>query len=105
MNRLNKEASSAASQEAHALEIWIWCFSPGERLKYIRRHRSQFEFSSYVQMLDVVRGRRFIGCALTLINWRNRVRANTWRAALIFCIVSWALIIFVGVRIVQALSE
>ncbi|OAF09190.1 hypothetical protein AYJ54_00080 [Bradyrhizobium centrolobii] len=87
--------TAALQERAH--EIWIWCFSPRERIDYIRKNRSQFEFHSYGHLVDVVRGRCFNGCALKLINWRNRVRVNMWRAASAFCIATWSLIIFIAI--------
>jgi hypothetical protein len=38
-----------------------------ERIKYIRENESQFEFSSYSDLISVVRGKYFIGYASELI--------------------------------------
>lgn len=47
--------------------IWKECFEPIERLKYIRKHRSQFEFNSLADLLGCVRGDYFAGYASELI--------------------------------------
>jgi hypothetical protein len=51
-----------------ANEIWRQCYRPKERLEYIRRYRSQFEFSSLADVLGCVRGRYFAGYASELVN-------------------------------------
>lgn len=40
-----------------AWELWAQCLSPTERLAYIRKHRSQFPFADYDEVIAVVRGR------------------------------------------------
>ena len=50
-----------------ANEIWANCYNWGERIDYIRENRSQFEFDSFAEMLEVVRGKYFIGYASELI--------------------------------------
>ncbi len=88
-------------QAASALDIWTWCLSPQERINYIRKHRSQFRFDSYGQMIGVVRGHCFSGYASELIKWRNRFRANTWRAAVLFCAGTWAILIYAVLRVLD----
>lgn len=88
-------------QAAEPLDIWTWCLSPQERINYIRKHRPQFRFDSYGQMVDVVRGHCFSGCASELIKWRNRFRANTWRAVVLFCVGTWAFLIYAALRMLD----
>jgi len=52
-------------QEA-ADETWRNCYSPSERVAYIREHRSQFEFHTLADMLGCVRGHYFAGYASEL---------------------------------------
>lgn len=51
-----------------ANEVWRNCYRERERIAYIRRYRSQFEFSSFSDMLGCVRGNYFAGYASELIN-------------------------------------
>jgi hypothetical protein len=44
-----------------ANEVWANCYSWQERIKYIRNHRSQFEFHDYGDMLGCIRGQYFAG--------------------------------------------
>lgn len=39
-----------------------------ERVEYIRKHRSQFEFRDFADMLGCVRGKYFAGYASELIH-------------------------------------
>jgi hypothetical protein len=47
-------------ERADAEETWA-CYQPEGRIKYIREHRSQFEFGSLADMLGCVRGKYFAG--------------------------------------------
>lgn len=47
--------------------VWKECYSQTERISYIRRNRSQFDFYSFSEILAVVRGEYFIGYASELI--------------------------------------
>lgn len=51
-----------------ANETWKNCYRPKERLEWIRRHRSQFEFHDFADMLNCVRGKYFAGYASELLN-------------------------------------
>jgi hypothetical protein len=51
-----------------ANETWANCYSPQERIAYIRAHRSQFEFHGYADMIGCVRGNYFAGYASDLLN-------------------------------------
>jgi hypothetical protein len=50
-----------------ANETWTNCFDDRERLAYIRKHRSQFEFYDYADLINCVRGRHFAGYASDLL--------------------------------------
>lgn len=55
---LNEEDFSEREME-EASEVWRNCYRPMERVKYIRDHRSQFEFRDLRDMLQCVRGEYF----------------------------------------------
>ena len=63
---LDDDAYSAAEQEA-ADQIWRDCYSPKERIAYIRRHRSQFEPNDWRDLRACVRGEYFGGYASELV--------------------------------------
>jgi hypothetical protein len=52
-------------EEANA--TWTNCYSPQERIRYIREHRSQFEFRDYGDLIGCVRGKYFAGYAGDLL--------------------------------------
>jgi hypothetical protein len=47
---------------------WQNCYNPQERIDYIRKHRSQFEFHDYSDLLGCVRGKYFAGYASELLS-------------------------------------
>lgn len=51
-----------------ANEVWANCYSPSERVRYIREHRSQFEFNDFTDMRACVRGEYFAGYASELLS-------------------------------------
>lgn len=55
-------------EREEADSVWANCYSPGERLAYIRRYRDQFEFHDFGDLLDCVRGKYFAGYAFELIS-------------------------------------
>lgn len=55
-------------EQEHADQTWRECFSDADRLKYIRDHRSQFEFHAYGDLISCVRGRYFAGYASELLS-------------------------------------
>jgi hypothetical protein len=57
--------SELEQEDAH--ETWANCYSPKERIAYIREHRSQFEFQDYADMISCVRGKYFAGYASELV--------------------------------------
>ena len=54
------EHYSAVEQE-EADETWRKCYSDRERLEYIKKHRRQFEFRDWQDLLGCVRGKYFAG--------------------------------------------
>lgn len=63
---LNEEDFSRRETE-EADRVWRTCYRPKERIEYIRKHRSQFEFRDAADMLSCVRGEHFAGYASELI--------------------------------------
>lgn len=63
---LNEEDLSEREQ-AQADSVWADCYTDSERLEYIRKWRDQFDFHSYRDLLEQVRGRYFGGYASELI--------------------------------------
>jgi hypothetical protein len=63
---LDEDDYSREEQE-EANEVWLACYSPFERVAYIRRHRGQFDFVDYADLLGCVRGKYFAGYASDLI--------------------------------------
>lgn len=51
-----------------ANEVWTTCYDVSERVAYIRRHRSQFDFNDFGDMLGCVRGKYFTGYASELLS-------------------------------------
>lgn len=47
---------------------WKDCYGVAARIAYIRKHRSQFEFHDYADMLGCVRGRYFAGYTSELLS-------------------------------------
>jgi hypothetical protein len=63
---INEEHWSETERE-EANEVWRNCYSPEERIAYIREFRSQFEFHDYRDLLGCVRGEYFAGYASELL--------------------------------------
>jgi hypothetical protein len=63
---INEDHWSETEQE-EANEVWANCYGPEERIEYIRRNRSQFEFHDFADMLACVRGQFFNGYASELL--------------------------------------
>ena len=60
-----EDFSNLEMEEAN--EIWANCYRPSERLEYIRKHKSQFEFRGLADLMGCVRGKYFAGYASELI--------------------------------------
>jgi hypothetical protein len=54
-------------EDDEAQQVWTNCYNDYERLDYIRKHRSQFEFADYADLIGCVRGKSFCGYANDLI--------------------------------------
>ena len=61
------EDDFSALETEDADETWRNCYSPSERIQWIRAHRSQFEFRSFSDLLGCVRGNYFAGYASDLL--------------------------------------
>lgn len=61
-----QDFSELETEEAH--EVWQNCYRPKARLKYIREHRSQFEFHDFKDLLNCARGKYFAGYASELLD-------------------------------------
>jgi len=53
---------------ADANSVWEDCYDETERVDYIRKYRSQFEFHNWAELRSVVRGEYFPGYASELLN-------------------------------------
>lgn len=63
---LNEDDFSRREDES-AQKVWAECYNMKERIAYLRRHRNQFEFYSFADLLAVARGRYFNGYASELL--------------------------------------
>ncbi len=64
---LSDDDFSQREDEA-AQQVWAKCYGLRERMSYLRRHRNQFEFHSFAELLAVARGRYFNGYASELLH-------------------------------------
>lgn len=55
-------------EQTAANNLWRDCYTPKERVRYIREHESQFEFRNLADMLGCIRGNYFAGYASELVN-------------------------------------
>jgi hypothetical protein len=62
------ESDFSEVEQEEANETWRNCYDVSERVKYIREHRSQFEFHDLGDMLGCVRGNYFAGYASELLS-------------------------------------
>ncbi len=53
---------------SEANDIWRDCYNSKERVEYIRKHRSQFDFRDFQDLLGCVRGNYFAGYASELLH-------------------------------------
>lgn len=54
------------ASEANA--VWRDCYQLKERVEYVRKHRGQFDFRSFSDMLSCLRGNYFAGYASELLS-------------------------------------
>ncbi len=64
---LNDEHFSALEQE-EANETWANCYDPHDRIAYIRKNRDQFDFGTFADLMDCVRGEYFNGYCNELLH-------------------------------------
>lgn len=95
---LAAKCGCSKDEQREADNIWAYCFSPQDRIRHIRKNRSQFEFQDYGEMIGVARGRCFTGRASELVKWRHRFRARAWLVVLLFCVVTWVAIVLAVIR-------
>jgi hypothetical protein len=50
-----------------ANEVWKNCYNDQSRLEYVRKHRDQFDFPDYEDMISCIRGKYFVGYASDLL--------------------------------------
>jgi hypothetical protein len=62
------ESNWSETEQQDANETWKNCYDPQERIAYIRKHRSQFEFRNFADLLGCIRGNYFAGYASDLLN-------------------------------------
>lgn len=55
------------TEQADADAVWRECYSPKERIDYVRHNRSQFNFHDYQDLLGCIRGKFFNGCASEML--------------------------------------
>lgn len=61
------EADFSEKEQEDADLTWKNCFNEKERLAYIRKHRGQFEFHTFADLLGCIRGNYFAGYASELL--------------------------------------
>lgn len=55
-------------EHAHAERVWESRYDNKERVAYMRKHRTEFDFYEYKQMLACARGKSFRGDAASLLD-------------------------------------
>lgn len=55
-------------ENTEANEVWRDCYRTKERIEYIRKHKSQFEFRDFQDLIGCVRGKYFAGYASELLH-------------------------------------
>lgn len=55
-------------EDEEANETWRNCFDAHERIAYIRKNRSQFDFTTFADLMQYVRGEYFCGYASELLH-------------------------------------
>ena len=61
------ESDWSEREQQDADDTWRECYRVKDRIDYIRKFRSQFEFRDYADMLGCVRGKYFAGYASDLL--------------------------------------
>ena len=61
------EGDLSEREQESASDIWRDCYNVRERIAYIRRYDSEFDFLNFRELLGCIRGKYFCGCASTLV--------------------------------------
>lgn len=62
------EQDFSEREEESAHTVWKDCYRQKDRVEYIRKHRSQFEFRDFADLLGCARGNYFAGYASELLS-------------------------------------
>lgn len=62
------ESDYSQEETEEANEVWQNCYQEKERIDYIGKHRSQFDFRDFADLIGCVRGKYFAGYACELLN-------------------------------------
>lgn len=54
-------------EDNEAQDVWRDCYNVKDRVEYVRKHRRQFEFSNFADMLGCIQGKYFAGYASELL--------------------------------------
>ena len=55
------------NEQKEADQVWRECYNVRERIAYVRKYQSQFEFHDYADLIGCIRGKYFAGYASELI--------------------------------------
>lgn len=55
-------------EEKEAAEVWRNCYRESERIEYVRKHRGEFNFQGFSDLLGCIRGKYFAGYASELLH-------------------------------------
>lgn len=61
------ESHYSEMEMEEANQVWESCYDEKERIEYIRKNRSQFEFRDFADMMSCIRGKYFAGYASELL--------------------------------------
>ena len=53
-----------------AQQVWRDCYRTQDRLAYIKKHRSEFDFHGFAELLGCVRGSYFSGDHMSMAEWQ-----------------------------------
>lgn len=62
------EEDFSQEENSEADEVWRNCYREKDRIAYIRKHRSQFEFRDFQDLIGCVRGNYFAGYPSELLS-------------------------------------
>jgi hypothetical protein len=61
------ESDWSEREDNEAQEVWANCYDDKERIAYMRKHRDQFEFHDYADLIGCARGKYFCGYVSDLL--------------------------------------